>query len=39
MEKAIFLLGTMGTKGIEFGCAKEKITNKGHRAKVIDVGV
>jgi len=39
MEKTILLLSTMSTKGIEFGCAKGKITYKGHRAKVIDVGV
>ena len=37
--KTILLLGTMDTKGIEFGYAKEKITEKGHRAVVIDVGI
>jgi uncharacterized protein (UPF0261 family) len=39
MKKTILLLGTMDTKGIEFGYAKEKIEDKGHRALVIDVGI
>jgi uncharacterized protein (UPF0261 family) len=39
MEKTILLLGTMDTKGVEFGYAKEKITDKGHRTIVIDVGI
>jgi len=39
MEKTILLLGTMDTKGLEFGYVKERITEKGHRAVVLDVGV
>jgi uncharacterized protein (UPF0261 family) len=39
MEKTILLLGTMDTKGVEFGYAKEKITDKGHHTIVIDVGI
>jgi uncharacterized protein (UPF0261 family) len=39
MKKTILLLGTMDTKGVEFGYVKEKITEKGHRAVVIDVGI
>lgn len=39
MEKTILLLGTMDTKGIEFGYVRERIREKGHRALVIDVGI
>lgn len=39
MEKTILLLGTMDTKGSEFGYVKEKITEKGHNSIVLDAGV
>ncbi len=39
MEKTILLLGTMDTKGSEFGYVKEKITENGHRVIVIDAGI
>jgi uncharacterized protein (UPF0261 family) len=39
MGKTILLLGTMDTKGIEFGYVKEKIREKGHRTVVLDVGI
>lgn len=39
MVKTILLLGTMDTKGSEFGFIKEKITEQGHRAVVLDAGI
>ena len=39
MGKTIVLVGTLDTKGVEFGYVKEKIIEHGHRAIVVDVGV
>ncbi|MCK5485950.1 MAG: Tm-1-like ATP-binding domain-containing protein [Desulfobacterales bacterium] len=39
MEKNILLLGTMDTKGREFGYVKERIMEKGHRTIVVDAGI
>ena len=39
MQKTIVLLGTLDTKGIEFGYVKEKIIEQGCRAVVVDAGV
>ena len=39
MLKTILLLGTMDTKGLEFGYVKDKITEKGHNTIVLDAGV
>lgn len=39
MDKTILLLGTLDTKGLEFGYVKEKIIGQGHRSIVVDVGV
>lgn len=39
MQKTVVLLGTLDTKGIEFGYVKEKIIEQGCRALVVDAGV
>ena len=39
MEKTILLLGTLDTKGLEYGFVKERITEQGHRTIVLDAGV
>lgn len=39
MGKTIVLVGTLDTKGVEFGYVREKIIEQGHRAIVVDVGV
>jgi len=39
MEKTILLLGTMDTKGLEFGYVREKITENRHRVIVLDAGI
>lgn len=39
MEKTILLLGTLDTKGLEYGFVKQKITEQGHRAVVLDAGI
>jgi len=39
MKKNILLLGTMDTKGREFGYVKERIIEEGHRTIVVDAGI
>ncbi len=39
MEKTILVLGTMDTKGLEFGYVKEEITENGHGFIVLDTGI
>jgi len=39
MGKTIVLVGTLDTKGVEFGYVREKVIEQGHRAIVVDVGV
>ncbi len=39
MPKTIVLLGTMDTKGVEFGHVKEKIIEQGCRVIVVDAGI
>jgi uncharacterized protein (UPF0261 family) len=39
MGKTILVLGTMDTKGLEFGYVKEKITENGHGVIVLDAGI
>jgi uncharacterized protein (UPF0261 family) len=39
LGKTIVLVGTLDTKGIEFGYVKEKIVEQGHQVIVVDVGV
>ena len=39
MQNTVVLLGTLDTKGIEFGYVKEKIMEQGCRAVVVDAGV
>ena len=39
MEKTIVLLGTLDTKGLEFGYAREKIIEKGCHVIVVDAGI
>jgi uncharacterized protein (UPF0261 family) len=39
MQKTVVLLGTLDTKGIEFGYVKEKIVEQGCYAVVVDAGV
>ncbi len=39
MRKTILLLGTMDTKGLEFGYVKDKIIEKGHNTIVLDAGI
>jgi uncharacterized protein (UPF0261 family) len=39
MKKTVLLLGTMDTKGAEFGYVKEKIAKNGHRVIVLDAGI
>ncbi len=39
MQKTIVLLGTLDTKGIEFGYVKEKIIEQGCRVIMVDVGM
>jgi len=39
MQNTVVLLGTLDTKGIEFGYVREKIMEQGCRAIVVDAGV
>lgn len=39
MGKTIVLVGTLDTKGIEFGYVKDKIVGQGHQVIVVDVGI
>ena len=39
MAKTIALLGSLDTKGAEYGFVKECIESRGHRTLLIDVGV
>jgi uncharacterized protein (UPF0261 family) len=39
MGKTIVLVGTLDTKGIEFGYVKDKIVEQGHQVIVVDVGI
>jgi uncharacterized protein (UPF0261 family) len=39
MQKTVVLLGTLDTKGIEFGYVKDKIIEQGCHAVVIDAGI
>jgi uncharacterized protein (UPF0261 family) len=39
MEKTVVLLGTLDTKGVEYGYVREKIVEQGCRVIVIDAGI
>ena len=39
MQNTVVLLGTLDTKGIEFGYVKEKIMEQGCHVIVVDAGV
>ena len=39
MEKSILIIGTLDTKGVEFGYVRDLIQARGHRTLVMDTGV
>ncbi len=39
MSKTILVIGTLDTKGVEFGYLRDLIVSRGHRALVMDAGV
>ena len=39
MGKSILVIGTLDTKGVEFGYVRDLILARGHRALIMDTGV